>query len=365
MKISLAVFALGGVGALAADSPYVVISPEFSQILGSNPKITVVFNESIPLFHEGGIYHPGTDSLWLTTNELEDGQYPSIANGKAGEYIVHVTNLSTPKPELKVLSDFPIPNPLGGARYFHDGADKLVFAALGNMDSGTPGGIYAVDPYTFEVEPWTTSYGDFPYDGPDDATVLSDGSVWFTDLTYGYIEGLRPKSQLPSYIYRYDPKTNSTRAMADGFSRPNGITHSPGDDIIYLCDTGVYVGDGTLDYTAPRSIYALSNKEFKTQHHKSTGPFLTDRRTFALPLAGAVSAIKTDTNGNVWGFNTDGLHVWNQNGDFIGKVLMDMGQRGGNFGFGKPGEVYVAAGTALLKLEVSKSVVGTGVEPSK
>ena len=82
-----------------------------------------------------------------------------------------------------------------------------------------------------------------------------------------------------------------------------------------------------------------------------------------MPYVGAIDGLKTDTLGNVWGLSTDGLHVWNAGGEFLGKILMDTGGAGGgNFGFAKNGEIYVAGGNVLYKVEISEKIGGTGVE---
>lgn len=231
-----------------------------------------------------------------------------------------------------------------------------------HLENDPPGGVYSLNPYPpFNVTPLTTSYGDYPYNGPDDATIFPDGSIYFTDLNYAWIHELRPEPLLPNQVYRYDPSSNTTRAMADQFTRPNGITRSPNGQVIYVGDTGISYGDGSLNYTAQRSIYALTARNTPSGVNGTAGPFLTDRRVFALPLVGAVDGIKTDTKGNVWGLSTDGLHVWDPSGNFLGKILLEDLGEGGSVGFGKPGEIYISGGTNLIKLNVATSVVGTGV----
>ncbi|KAB5511689.1 hypothetical protein GE09DRAFT_981576 [Coniochaeta sp. 2T2.1] len=348
-----------GACTVRADSPFVIASPSFESILGSTPKLTVVINQSHPLFHEGCIYHPPSDSLLVITEYLNDS---SINDNQPGQYIVHVTDLSSSSPQYKVLDGIPLANPISGTRYTYSGLDKIVLAVTGNKEDNPPGGLYFLDPYPpFNVTPLTTSYGDYPYDGPDDATTLPDGTIYFTDVIYGFLHGRRSQPQLPNQVYRYDPTTNTTRAMADLFSRPNGITSSPDGRVIYIGDTGANVGDGTLDWTAQRSIYAHTVLNTPSGVEETAGPFLTDRRVFALPLVGAADGIKTDTNGNVWGLSTDGLHVWDPSGNFLGKILLDDDQQGGNIGFGKPGDIWIAGGEVLFKLQVAESVVGTGV----
>lgn len=359
MALTSLVLAFAGATAVCADSPFVSASPSFQSILGPNPKLTVVINQSLPLFHEGCIYHPPSDSMFVISEYFNDS---STNNNQPGQYISHVTNLSSSNPHYTILDDIPLAIPISGTRYLHGGADKIVLAVTGNLHNNPPGGLYFLDPYPpFSVTPLTTSYGDYPYDGPDDATALPDGSIYFTDVIYGYLHGRRPRPLLPNQVYRYDPSTNTTRAMADQFSRPNGITRSPDGNVVYVGDTGANVGDGTLDYTAQRSIYAHTVKNTTSGAHGTAGPFLTERRVFALPLVGVADGLKTDTKGNVWGLSTDGLHVWDPNGNFLGKILLEDEGQGGNFGFGKPGEVYITGTTSLFKLQVAHSVVGTGV----
>jgi len=366
MAVNTCLLALAGISAATctgpADAPYVVASPSFRSILGPDPRLTVVANQSLPLFHEGCIYHPPSDSLFAVSEYFSD---PSVNNNVSGQYIVHITKLSSSSPQYNILGDIPLANPISGTRYIHGGADRIVLAVTGNKAPNT-GGLFFLDPFPpFDVAPLTTSYGDYPYDGPDDATAMPDGSIYFTDVVYGWLNGRRPQSVLPNMVYRHDPRNNTTRAMADLISRPNCITRSPDGSVIYLGDTGANVGNGTLDFTAQRSIYAHTEGSTPSGTGGSAGPFLKDRRVFALPYVGVADGLKTDTQGNVWGLSTDGIHVWDSSGNFLGKILLDDDQQGGNFGFGKPGEVYIVGGTVLFKLRVSDSVVGIGVYSEK
>ncbi|KAK4939459.1 hypothetical protein LTR10_020265 [Elasticomyces elasticus] len=341
----------------SAVSPFVISSPAFETILGSNPTLSVVFNRTLPLFHEAGIYHPPTDSMFVVSDTFSD---PTITNGQEVQVLVHVTNLSTDKPQYTILNVTSLPNPTSGARYLHNGADLIAMVCIGS--SATSGGLFFLNPYPpFNVTPLTTSYGPYPYNSPDDATVMPDGSIYFTDPVYGFTNGLRPPPYLPNQVYRYDPATNTTRAIVDGFGRPNGVTHSPDGTILYIGDTGADVGNGTIDTQGQRSTYAFSVRNLPSGVDGSTvGPFVTDRRVFAMPDVGANDGLKTDLHGNVWGQSTDGLHVWTPNGELLGKVLYADGD-GGNLGFAEPGEVYLMAETVLYKLDISNTVVGTGV----
>jgi hypothetical protein len=47
--------------------------------------------------------------------------------------------------------------------------------------------------------------------------------MYFTDVTYGFLQDFRPAPVLPNQVYRFNPKTGLVGAVADGFDKPNGI----------------------------------------------------------------------------------------------------------------------------------------------
>ena len=66
---------------------------------------------------------------------------------------------------------------------------------------------------------------------PNDVVVKSDGSIWFTDPTYGIdsdYEGDRAASEIgASNVYRIDPATGAVTLVVDDIVKPNGIAFSP------------------------------------------------------------------------------------------------------------------------------------------
>ncbi|KIW42402.1 uncharacterized protein PV06_05957 [Exophiala oligosperma] len=342
-------------------SPFDSYSPAFDKILGSNPQLLVVFNESKRLFYEGGIYHPPTDSYFVNSDRLNVS-----GSSDAEQVLVRVANVHT-KPSWEILNLTSISNPISGVRYKEQekgstDSDRLAMVAWGNTKNNPPGGLFSISPYPpYKVTPLTTSLGVYHYNAPDDVTVLPDGTMYFTDPTYGSDEGLRPDPLLPNQIYRYDPVSNTTRVAADGFGRPNGITHSPDGTVLYVGDTGARVSSGETDYQGPRTTYGLNVKNVPSGAGGSAGPFVTDRRVFAMPYdLGANDGIKTDMAGNLWGLSLTGVYVWNPSGDLIGHIAVPTDD-GGNMGFGRPGELFIHGGNVLYRMLMDESVVGTGV----
>jgi len=88
----------------------------------------------------------------------------------------------------------------------------------------------------------------------NDVVLHTDGSIWFTDPIYGFEQGFRPKPQLRSQVYRFEPVSGDVRAVADGFGRPNGICFSPDEQTLYITDTDWIHGDGTTDEERARTM---------------------------------------------------------------------------------------------------------------
>ncbi|SVA99162.1 uncharacterized protein METZ01_LOCUS152016, partial [marine metagenome] len=75
---------------------------------------------------------------------------------------------------------------------------------------------------------------------PNDVVVRSDGSIWLTDPGYGILmnyEGHLAKYELPTNVYRLDPRTGQATVVADDFEKPNGLCFSPDESRLYIVDT--------------------------------------------------------------------------------------------------------------------------------
>jgi YD repeat-containing protein len=80
------------------------------------------------------------------------------------------------------------------------------------------------------------------YDGkrlnsPNDVVVKSDGSVWFTDPPFGILghyEGHKAAPELPTNVYRIDPRGGEARVVTGEINRPNGLCFSPDESRLYV-----------------------------------------------------------------------------------------------------------------------------------
>src|SRR6202035_2536385 len=77
---------------------------------------------------------------------------------------------------------------------------------------------------------------------PNDVVVASNGSIWFTDPSYGIkgnYEGLRAEPEQSKHnVYRVDGKNGTVTVVVDDFVQPNGIVFSPDEKRLCVIDSG-------------------------------------------------------------------------------------------------------------------------------
>jgi gluconolactonase len=222
---------------------FVSYDPSFEDITGGEPTITLCLqNDEYPFAHEAGVFHQSTNEVFITSNQFLD---------ETNKKITKVSKVKVNEDGKLSSEAIPAAVPManGGINY----QDGVLFCAQGTLTE--PGGLI----YMEAAAPYDTRWlvQDFhgrQFNSPNDVVVHTDGSIWFTDPIYGFEQGIRPKPQLPSQVYRFDPKTQNIRPMVDGFGRPNGICFSPDEKTVYVTDTDWIHGDGTTDDSRASSM---------------------------------------------------------------------------------------------------------------
>lgn len=321
---------------------FAVYDQSFMSLIGSTASIQLIFNSSEALFHEGPVYNSTGDKLYASSNRLTlpDGQVDDSTSNQTIK-LTEVSGVSSDdlaSITIQNLDTSTINLPNGGVA--HLGSSGMLFTAQGTKTATS--GIYSIpDPLNAPNQsfPVVTEFlGGRQFNSPNDVAVntADSGTIWFTDPDYGSKQGIRNSPQLPNQVYRYDPATNSTRVVADGFQEPNGLAFSADFATLYVTDAN---NDDT-NPTGPATIYA-----FDVVMNKP-GTFLTNKRLFAFSPEGIPDGIKVDTKGNVWSGVGSGVAVWNSAGDLIGQITISGGAS--NFGFGATESTVFVLGEKLL-----------------
>jgi gluconolactonase len=179
---------------------------------------------------------------------------------------------------------------------------------------------------------------------PNDVVVKSDGSIWFTDPSYGIdsnYEGDAAPSEIgASNVYRIDPASGAVAAVATDFVKPNGIAFSLDEKELFVVDTGAtHVKNG------PRHIRAFAVND--------DGKSLGKSRIFATCSVGLFDGFRFDTKGNLWTSAGDGVHVFAPDGALIGKIKVPEVVANVCFGGPKRNRLYICGTTSLYAIYVN------------
>ena len=185
-----------------------------------------------------------------------------------------------------------------------------------------------------------------PLNAPNDIVVASDGGIWFTDPGYGILgnyEGHKAELELPTNVYRLDPRTGRAAVVADHFMRPNGIALSPDEKKLYIIDSGLTGPNG------PSNIQVFD----------IAGEKLANGKVFVSDLgASNTDGMRLDVNGNVWCSvgngdpKEDGVRCYTPAGELIGKIHLPETCPNLCFGGKKRNRLFMCGSTSMYAVYV-------------
>jgi gluconolactonase len=181
---------------------------------------------------------------------------------------------------------------------------------------------------------------------PNDIVVGRDGSIYFTDPTYGRMPvfGVERPTELDFQgVYRI--ATDGTLHLLVEkrmFTQPNGLCFSPDERLLYVNDTG---------QTNIR-VFDVDNGKLKNM------------RVFAAGIAdphkpGAPDGMKCDAQGNIWVTAPGGLWVYSPQGRLIGKISVPEFVANLHWGGADWRTLFITASTSLYAVDVT---VGPHIE---
>lgn len=173
---------------------------------------------------------------------------------------------------------------------------------------------------------------------PNDVAVHSDGSIYFTDPTYGRMPGFGVEREQDldfQGVYRIPADGGDLQCLADDFDQPNGLCFSPGESLLYVNDTNrahIRVFDVQEDGT-------LANDRF----------FAEGIGTASLEKMDLIDGMKCDERGNIWVTGPGGVWVLSAEGDHLGTI--EIPQPVGNLHWGGNdwSWIYVCASTSIYR----------------
>jgi gluconolactonase len=174
---------------------------------------------------------------------------------------------------------------------------------------------------------------------PNDVVVRSDGSIYFTDPTYGRMPvfGLERAQELEFQgVYRL-ARGRGLHCEANDFSQPNGLCLSPDEKTLYVNDT--------------------TRAHIRAFDVAPDGSLSGDR-LFAYQIGtgdydeGVVDGMKCDERGNVYVTGPLGIWVFSGEGRHLGVIRMP--EIAGNLNWGGPDwrDLYCCCSTSIYRVRM-------------
>lgn len=191
-------------------------------------------------------------------------------------------------------------------------------------------------------------FGGKRLNSPNDIVCAQDGSIWFTDPSFGiagHWEGKPAAQELPHAVYRLPPEGDLQQVLAD-LKGPNGLAFSPDESELYVVESR-----------------AEPHRKLWAYRVSANGALGNKRLVIDAADGGALDGIAIDAEGHIWcgwGSNgrvpaepLDGVRVFDAAGKALGHIHLPERCANLCFGGAKRNRLFMAASHSLYALYVN------------
>jgi gluconolactonase len=200
------------------------------------------------------------------------------------------------------------------------------------------------------VETIVDHWGEARFNSPNDVVVKSDGTIWFTDPSYGIqkpTEGHAGELEYGDHwVFRFDPRDGSVRPVVVDVEMPNGLAFSPDESLLYVADSGMSPPSGTRDPNRPggHSLHVYDVFD---------GLLCKNGREFVEVNPGLPDGFRVDEHGNVWTSSFDSVQVFAPSGELVERVPVPEKIANVCFGGDDGRTLYITASTSLYRIRTT------------
>jgi gluconolactonase len=186
-----------------------------------------------------------------------------------------------------------------------------------------------------------THYQGKELNSPNDVIVRrSDGSIYFSDPSYGRVPGFgleREQDLSHNGVYRIPPGGGEPELVLpeNEFEQPNGLCFSPDESLMYINDT-------------PRALIRVY--DVHPDGSLTNGRLFFDGIGSGVIEEGVPDGMKCDERGNIWVTGPGGVWVISPEGEHLGMVPVP--ENVGNLAWGGPDwkTLYMPSSTSLYRV---------------
>ncbi|KAI5075103.1 hypothetical protein GOP47_0009179 [Adiantum capillus-veneris] len=257
---------------------FVVRHPAFLEILSRESKVELMAEAEA---HEGRVCNPDDDCFYFSSSQMHP---------KPNSQIMKV-HLGSGKVE-SIIRETEVAN---GMTLGKEG--ELLVCHQGIRPSG--GFIERLNITTLKSSIIADNWLGRRLNSPSDIIVKSDGSIWFTDPNYAWVQ------------------------IADGFVKPNGLAFSHDEKRLYVTNIGSTIGgeEGKVERGRPHSISVIDvGEDGVTLHNKRLFAAIATMVGPSYKGVGCPDGIKVDNAGRVYVTNPNGVQVISPKGKLLGLI---------------------------------------------
>lgn len=192
-------------------------------------------------------------------------------------------------------------------------------------------------------------YEGLELNSPNDIVARTDGTVYFTDPTYGRMAGIgieRPQELDFQGVYKISPAGELALVASTGYVQPNGLCFSPDEQILYVNDTircAVYRYDVSADGS-------LTSEELLLDGIGEPVDWTND---FPAP-----DGMKCDELGNIWTTGPEGIWAISPAGEHIGTLKVEEYPANFCWGGADLRSMFITCTTSLTRIPVQVGPAG-------
>jgi gluconolactonase len=292
------------------------LDPSLDALIALGTKIETVADTF--KFTEGPMWREGR--LWIS-DVVGDKTYAVSADGSVQMLLAKSGGYTNPPPGAYLGPNAMVTDKDGTVLLAQQGGRKIVrIVRAGNH---------------LEQRPFLSTYDGKKFNSPNDLVFAPDGSLWFTDPSFGLALGDKdPAKELPfNAVYRY--ADGKLTPIIKNLTLPNGIGFSPDGKILYVSNSGPDMCVMRYD-VSPNGTLSSGSKLIDYPH----------------PIGrGVPDGLKVDTAGNIWSTGPGGIRILTPTGKVLGQIKLP--QTAANLAFADHGRtLYITAQTTVYRIKV-------------
>ncbi|MBO0909650.1 SMP-30/gluconolactonase/LRE family protein [Arthrobacter sunyaminii] len=196
---------------------------------------------------------------------------------------------------------------------------------------------------------------------PNDVVVKSDGTIWFSDPSYGIQkeeEGHPGQEEYGDrWVFRFDPASGELTPAVIDVEVPNGLAFSPDESILYVSDTSL--GTPAMDGGPRLHGHAIH------AYDVVSGRFARNGRIFVEVAPGVPDGFRVDVHGNLWSSSKEGVQVFSPEGERILQIAVPETVSNVCFGGDDGRTLYMTASSSLYRIRTTVTDASAALRTSE